>query len=456
MKEIFASLNIRQRFTIQFLLLISVLFLFFSLSIFFFSKLYLTNRFFNRLQDRAVIVASLYIDLSASQRSINEIVRRDRNQSLVDEMLSIYSPERDKFVFSTDFLNENFHRQFINPKDTLEVINNISQKNLKISLLKIKQYWVIISAKDYWEQDALHDLRDILVVLCFVALLFIAYISWYMSDRALEPIDLMGNQLKEIFPKNLSRRVTFPNPNDEIGELAKIINQLLNRVEESVKSQKMFVANISHELKNPLTKIFTQIEILELKYRDNPEYYEKIMSLRSDTLALNQLTHSLLDLANVFTIESDLPRFSQRIDEILLELIAEYKRWHQEDTVLLNLDNMPGDENLLIFTVNKEAIKIVFKNLIENACKFSDSNSVEISIYSGSNSLVINFYNDGTPVPQEEIANILQPFFRSDATAKGKKGHGVGLAIVSQIIKLHGFRLEIEPGDTGNNFKVIF
>ncbi len=454
--RILSNLNIRQRLTLQFLLLVSVLFLFFSISIFLFSKLYLTNRFFNRLQERAVITGSLYIDLSANQKAIHDLVRKGEKQALAEEMVSIFDPETNSFVFSTEYVKQDFHRGFINNQDTSQIINNVEYKDLKASVLKIKKYWVIISAKDIMEREALRDLRDILVVMCIVALLFIAYISWFMAGHALSPIAGIGKQLEIIFPQNLSKRVSYPDNNDEISALSHTINQLLKRVEQSVSTQKMFVANISHELKNPLTKIFTQIEILEMKYKGNPEYYEQILSLRSDTLTLNQLTHSLLELANIYSSESELPKKNLRVDEVLFDSISEFKRWNPDLIVKPHLENFPESEEVLEFLANEDALKIVFKNLLDNACKFSSNQSAEVYIYEDKEVLKISFYNEGKPIPKGEVSKILQPFFRSDSTAKGKKGHGVGLAIVKQILRIHKIKLVIESSEVGNYFILSF
>lgn len=451
-----SNLNIRQRLTVQFLLLVSVLFLLFSIGIYLFSRLYLTNRFYNRLQERAVITGSLYIDLSANQKAIHDLVRKGEKQALAEEMVSIYDPQNDTFVFSTEYIQRDFHRKFINSQDTSQIINNVTYRGLKTSVLKISRYWVIISAKDIMEREALRDLRDILVVMCIVALLFIAYISWFMAGHALSPIARIGKQLEIIFPQNLSKRVSYPDNNDEIAALSHTINQLLKRVEQSISTQKMFVANISHELKNPLTKIFTQIEILEMKYRGNPEYHEKILSLRSDTLTLNQLTHSLLELANIYSSESELPKKTLRVDEVLFDSISEFKRWNPDLYVNPNLDNFPESEEVLEFKANEDALKIVFKNLLDNACKFSNNQSVDVNIYEDKGVLRISFYNEGKPIPKTEISKILQPFFRSDSTAKGKKGHGVGLAIVKQILRIHKIKLVIEPSAEGNFFILIF
>lgn len=394
--------------------------------------------------------------MGANNKAIQELVKNSEKQTLAEETVSIYDPQRKIFVFSTDFLKEGLHKDLLNDIDTTKTINNVSSENIKSSVLKIKNYWVTVSARDVLEQEALKDLRDILMILCLVALLFIAYISWFMADKALSPITAMGKQLEIIFPKNLSKRIQYPNLQDEIGSLSTTINELLRRVEKSVNTQKMFVANISHELKNPLTKIFTQIELLEMKYKDNTALHGQILSLRSDTLMLNHLTQSLLELANIYSSESDLPKTIQRIDEVLLSSVAEFKRWNPDYTLKLDLDDFPENENILLNNVNGDALKIVFKNLFDNGCKFSDNNSIDVKISEVEEKLHISVYNEGNPIPREEISKVLQPFFRSDATAKGKKGHGVGLAIVKQILNLHNIKLIINPSESGNSFVLEF
>ncbi len=394
--------------------------------------------------------------MGANNKAIQELVKNSEKQTLAEETVSIYDPQRKIFVFSTDFLKEGLHKDLLNDIDTTKTINNVSSENIKSSVLKIKNYWVTVSARDVLEQEALKDLRDILMILCLVALLFIAYISWFMADKALSPITAMGKQLEIIFPKNLSKRIQYSNLQDEIGSLSTTINELLRRVEKSVNTQKMFVANISHELKNPLTKIFTQIELLEMKYKDNTALHGQILSLRSDTLMLNHLTQSLLELANIYSSESDLPKTIQRIDEVLLSSVAEFKRWNPDYTLKLDLDDFPENENILLNNVNGDALKIVFKNLFDNGCKFSDNNSIDVKISEVEEKLHISVYNEGNPIPREEISKVLQPFFRSDATAKGKKGHGVGLAIVKQILNLHNIKLVINPSESGNSFVLEF
>jgi signal transduction histidine kinase len=216
----------------------------------------------------------------------------------------------------------------------------------------------------------------------------------------------------------------------------------------------MFVANISHELKNPLTKIFTQIELLEMKHKNFPEFHEQIVSLREDTLKLNHLTHSLLQLANIFSDENALPLTEIRLDEVVFDAVSEFKKWNANKSIEIDLESFPEDEKCLIVKGNEEALKVVFKNLIDNACKFSVNETAFLNISVKRNEVNVEIKNKGIPIPKKEITQIFQPFYRSDSTSRGKTGHGVGLAIVKQIVELHHGKIGVLPQEDGNLFQV--
>ena len=337
-------------------------------------------------------------------------------------------------------------------------IGNAKLGAYKMAYLKITDksgdYYVMASAVDKIGEEALIDLKNILIIMLFVALLFIGFLGWYLANKALSPISDISNQLEEIFPKNISKRINYDNFDDEIGLMANTINKLLQRAESAVFTQKMFVANISHELKNPLTKIFTQIELLEMKYKDSPEFHDQIVSLREDTLKLNHLTHSLLQLANIFSDDNALPLTEIRLDEVVFDAVAEFKKWNPAKNIHINLENFPEDEKQLFINGNAEALKVVFKNLLDNACKFSTNQEAFLTISLLQKHIIVSIQNEGIPIPLDEISQIFQPFYRSDSTARGKTGHGVGLAIAKQIVELHQGKLSAIPFETGNIFEV--
>jgi len=452
------NLDIKQKLTLQFVLLVSILFLFFCISIYFFSDLYLEKRFFKRLQDRAITTSTLFFDLQTASSDLQKIVDETENDYLEGEVISIFESQRDLFLFTTNIGKEEFHRYFLQKLDKTNNVNYLSHLGNKMTALHIpdaeNDYWILVSAIDKTGIEALQDLKNILTILSLVAILLIGLMGRYFSTKALSPISGMIFQLNSIFPKNLNQRIIHKNPEDEIGELTNTINKLLDRVETSVFTQKMFVANISHEIKNPLTKIFTQIELLEMQYKNDEALHKKITSLRDDTLKLNQLTAGILQLAGFISDQAALPMQPIRVDELLWDAISEIKKWNSDLNITVDNLVIPEDETALMTNGNFDALKVVFKNLLDNACKFSEDQSAQVQIYFDPKHIRITISNFGKLIPSEEIPNLFQPFFRVNATAKGKEGHGVGLAIVHRIVEMHQGQIKAFTHPKGNTFEL--
>lgn len=453
-------LNIRERLTFQFLLLVGVLFMVFSLSIYYFGKLYIENRFFKRLEDRAISASTLALDLKADQQTLLKFVDSKDDQSLVDQFISIYDRDRKLFVLSTNIDKEPEHRAYLPKLDPSQLVNDIKEGDHQMAALNIidksGNYAVMVSAIDISGQKALSDLKNILLVLFIVAALCILYLGWYFANKALEPMNNIKLQLSEIFPKNLSRRIILKNSDDEIGILAQTINDMLKRAENVSANQKLFVANISHELKNPLTKIYTQIELLEMKYTKDKELSKNIISIRQDAKKLNELTASMLNLANSYTSEAEITKQKIRIDEVLLDAISEYKTWNSEDKIEIKWPIIPDDEVEMQIQGNTDALKVVFKNLISNAHKFSDNKAVEITLLLNKNRKIVSFKNQSPTIPADQLEKIFEPFYRSDSTALGKEGHGIGLAVVKQILQLHNAKINLSSANNEVVFEVVF
>ena len=209
------KLNIRGQLTLQVLLLVGFLFMFFSVSIYFFSKLYLEKRFYKKLQDRAVTTSSLFFDFQANNIDIRKIVENTEKEYLNEEIISIIDIKRNLFVFSTNVKKEEFHRLMLLTIDNTTSVGTSKLGTYKMAYLKIKDnsgdYWVVVTAVDKIGEEALADLKNILIIMSLVALLFIGFLGWYLANKALAPISDIINQLEQIFPKNISKRIIHTN-----------------------------------------------------------------------------------------------------------------------------------------------------------------------------------------------------------------------------------------------------
>lgn len=452
--------TIRSRLTYQFIGLVTAILLFFSFGVYFFSKLYLEKRFYKRLQDRAITTTTLLFDIQAADTTVLKLVNVSDRELLTNESISVYNESLEQFIFFTHPSDTSFHQQLLplvikNKLTTYTSYNGYQVLGIHLTN-EGKGNWVIVSAVDQNGKEALQDLKKILIVMVCAGILLLGVSGWIFANRALAPVSGIIRQVNQIFPRNVKKRVEYPTPDDEIGELVATFNQLLDRIEEALITQKMFIANVSHELKNPLTKIYSQIEITLLQKR-SPEAYEKsLKSLQEDTRTLTQLTNTLLNLANVVTNAEGIKYTPIRLDELLWEAKSQLQKWHETCHIQLNFTDFPDDEEALIIQGNEAAMKVVFMNLMDNACKFSTDNTAIINFSCTASEIAISFFNQGPIIPKSDIPYIFQPFYRSNASAQAVKGHGVGLAIVAQITRLHEGEIKVTSDTTGTTFTLVF
>jgi signal transduction histidine kinase len=259
---------------------------------------------------------------------------------------------------------------------------------------KGNNHWIIVSAVDEAGKEALSDLRKILMIMTLVAILLVGLSGWIFADKALAPMSAITRQVNSIFPKNIGKRVEHPDREDEIGLLVDTFNRLLDRVEQTLLTQKIFIANVSHELKNPLTKIYSQLEITLLQPRSVEVYQKLLSSLKDDTRTLTQLTNTLLDLANTVVDSKAIAKTSVRMDELLWDAKSQVQKWHEDYQINISFNDFPEEEDTLVINGNEAALKVVLMNLMDNACKFSENKTVRVDFSTNDYWIKLSFFND--------------------------------------------------------------
>lgn len=453
-------MNIRARLTNQFIALVTAILLVFSVGVYFFSKLYLEKRFYKRLQDNAITTATLLFEVQAADTTVLKLVTVSDKELLHDESISVYSEKFRQFIFSTNQNNIISHEQVLTQikagmGSVFLDVGDYQVFGMKMTYAGTDN-WVIVSAVDVMGKEALQDLRKILLVMVLVGVLLVGLSGWFFADKALAPMSGIIRQVNQIFPDNVDKRVQHPNRSDEIGKLVDTFNQLLNRIENALVMQKMFIANVSHELKNPLTKIYSQVEVTLMQLRSPEGYQLTLLSLQEDTRTLIQLTNALLSLANTVVSPGTMTKTSVRMDELLWEAKSQLLKWHENYQVHVNFKDFPDDENALVINGNEASLKVVLMNLMDNACKFSQSHEAIVNFFTRKGLIMIEVFNEGPAIPAEDLPYIFNAFYRSNSTANATKGHGVGLAIVAEITKIHDGEIKVESNSTGTTFKLIF
>jgi signal transduction histidine kinase len=451
--------QIRSRLTIQFTLLVIAIVMVSFFFVYYFSQQLVEREFDKRLREKAVTNAMLLFKVEQIDSALLTLIDRAKRDNLFRENIVILdSADRMIYVNNESFELEVSPALFARIRSEREVRFHQASFNV-VGLLfqdRSNQYVVVAGAENREGLQRLADLRTLLITLFVVMIVFVALAGWVYSGRALRPIQKVVNQVEVISPQDLSKRLQESQQPDEIGKLITIFNRMLSRVENAFSLQRTFVANVSHELKNPLTKITSQLEVTLLKDREQEEYKRMIVSVLEDIRELNQLSNSLLELARLSRDESSFTMTPLRLDEILWDVRESVVGLDPGYQVLVEIKELPEDESRLYINGNMHLLKTAIRNVVENACKFSPEKKAIVTLRCDQNILALQVFDQGPGISAEDLGQVFQPFYRADATSK-IKGYGIGLSLSQRIISLHRGEMTIEskPGE-GTVVKIAF
>jgi signal transduction histidine kinase len=427
--------------------------------IYVFSQQNYKDKFYSRLRQKANTAAELLVNVNQVDSKLLGIINRANRDILYRENIMAYDTCHERIYRSNDTIN--FHIDVDRVKEVFK------KKEVRFELNELEvlgtvfvtpegQIVVFAGAEDQYSAENAKDLKNILIAL-FLLFVFIVVISgWFFAGRAIKPISEVIKQVDQLSPKSLEQRLKTGDSEDEIGKMVLTINRLLERIENAFKLQKTFIANVSHELKNPLTKISSQLEVSLLNERKIDDYKQTIASVLEDTQDLAAITESLLEL-NKISISDYQASFSiLRIDEIMWESRSLTQKLNAAYKVIIDTQFMPDNEELLHIKGDEKLILTALKNLIENGCKFSTNKQAYVSLQIVDESIEITIKNEGKGIPEADIPYIFQPFFRAENTA-ASKGYGIGLSLVERIVNLHLGSISVQSEQNGwTEFTVKF
>lgn len=452
-------MKIRSTLTLQFTFLVSGILLVSFISLYLFFQKRIEESFHNRLKEKATTSAILLLKVEEVDSSVLKAIDLSRSDILHGENISIYDESGKEIYTSNDtvnFLTANSMIRDVTRKSP-QIFRQSNYDIIGISYSNIgKTYTVLAGAINVEGHARLNDLGTLMAGLFILMIGIVATSGWIYSGRALKPINEVMIGVQHISTQDLSKRLPGGEKPDEIGALITIFNNLLIKIDNAFTLQKTFVANVSHELKNPLTKITSQLEVTLLNQRKPEEYVRILYSVLEDVRELNQMSTSLLDLASVNQENAVFQKTSLRLDEILWEVRESVLTLNANYKVDIHTITMPEEESKLYLLANPYLLKTALQNIIENACKFSNDHQATISLICTNEELEIRVFDNGPGIDKKEIQNIFQPFYRSNNTSK-IKGHGIGLSLSQRIIAIHQGTIEIDSSlGEGTQVSVIF
>ena len=297
------------------------------------------------------------------------------------------------------------------------------------------------SAEQALNEDTLQRLKQF--SLEGLAILFVASLAvgWVVAGRVLAPIGRITAVAREIQATDLSRRIHLRGPDDELKQLADTFDAMLARLDAAFAAQQQFVADASHELRNPLAIIRTNADVALANPAQDPEDLRHaivVVKRASDRMA--RLVDDLLALAH-----REVPSFEREP----VDLSAAVAEASDEFVVPaaargLRLDRAIGPG--VVVVGDRDALKRAVANLLENAVRLAPAGStVRLAVGSERGRVWVAVADEGPGIPPEDQPRVFDRFWRADkARSRADGGSGLGLAIVRQIAASHGGEVQLQ------------
>ena len=295
--------------------------------------------------------------------------------------------------------------------------------------------------------DSVAVLLTSLLIVVPAAIILLAAAIWWLVGKALRPVDAIALEVTEISERNLDRRVPVPPTGDEISRLAETMNIMLDRLEEGVKRLQRFVADASHELRSPLTRMRSELEV-DLSVPASSDPLATHRSVLEETVALQQLIDDLLFLARTDAGEQPSRYEPVDLDDLV---IAEAQRLRISTTAAVDVSGVSAAQ------VNGDAAQLVraIRNLASNAASHARS-LVTLELAETDGVAQLRVADDGPGIPPDERERVFERFARIDeARSRDAGGSGLGLAIVRDVVERHGGTVSVDDhGPPGARFVV--
>jgi signal transduction histidine kinase len=285
----------------------------------------------------------------------------------------------------------------------------------------------------------------------------------YVANRALAPVNAIIDKTRNLSAHQLSERVPVPPTNDEIRELAKTLNGLLNRLEQAFQSHESFIADASHQMKTPLAILRGELDLMRSRPRSPEEVQQFLASASEEVGYLSRIIEELLLLARIDAGAASLQLRDVRVDEVVLDCVARIERLAgaRGVKISLNLIENEGGERTFVAQADPDLIRSLVETLVDNAIKYSPQQGgvVTVNLKNTAATVEIEVRDQGEGISADALPRIFERFYRAEANAEGKPegkpGAGLGLAIAKRIAEVHYGSIHVEsvPGQ-GASFRV--
>jgi len=310
------------------------------------------------------------------------------------------------------------------------------------SLTSARENWTVMVAISL--DDVLALMRDLrrLLLLMIPAVVVVACLGGYwLSLRALRPVDEITAVAKSIGLQNLSQRIVVPQTGDELQRMSETWNDVLARLESAVKRMRQFTADASHELRTPLALIRASAELALRRERDPENYRAALRSIKEQAEYMTRLTESLLTAARIDSGALDLPLQPIDLNGLVASVVQQNEALAAATQIRLKVKTSHG---AALVKGNDPALRRLLQILLDNALKFTPAGgTVTASVDPARVGAVVSVSDTGVGIAPDALPFIFDRFYRADPARENGAGFGLGLSIAQAIAQAHGSTLVV-------------
>lgn len=295
-------------------------------------------------------------------------------------------------------------------------------------------------------ERVLQRLRLILLLIFPATLLVAVAGGWFLTRRALQPVDAMAQVARQITAGDLSRRIVTLAGQDELSRLAETFNAMIAQLEESIQRLRQFSADASHELRTPLTILKGETELALRQARTMEEYQETLASSLEEIDRISRIVEELFLLSKADLGEARLERKPVALAPLFRETLMQMELLAKEKELSLHFDCR---EEATI-TGDSDRLRELLLNLVENAIRYTPPQGrIVVTLSREGGYARVTVADTGIGIPKEDLPKIFDRFYRADSAREiHPKGSGLGLSICRWIVHAHGGTIQVDstPG----------
>ena len=342
---------------------------------------------------------------------------------------------------------------FINFEISRSLGSEIITHNSRARIIEFKNGTKLLVGRDIQPEYLISKALTNLMIFTIIFILFSGIFgSIFLGRYSLTKVNILNNAIQNITDNDLNGRINNKRINNEYKQIATNVNRMLERIDELVENSKNISGNIAHDLKKPLTKLKSNLELLSLKVKNkNSIQYISQAIIEADNLI--KIFNALLDIAG-FESEKKHDFKLIKISSLMNSIIEIYKPVIEEKKIIFK-NNIQS--NLKLFG-NKILLTQCFTNIIDNAIKYSknDKNSfIEINLFMENNSIYIEFRDNGEGIDEKDFNRVFDRFVRLEKHRQ-TQGNGLGLSMVKAILKLHEAPISLSDNKPGLIVSIMF